>query len=227
VARRDAAHARNYSARISEPIRLRTPDVLGVGARVTPTPAGLAEHVASDGRSAPPIASLRGAKVDADPRRVARAVLVVVAATLVGVIATLAVTGVQKNEQITELRNQGESVIVTVASCRGELGGSGSNVASYSCTGSYTVRGTAYTATLPGTARLGPGSTLRGVVSRSDPSLFTLTSVLNGEHASWRVFLAPLALAALLAVGLLALGLRRTRARTRLAGRAGYDAGGV
>lgn len=201
-----------------------------MGALVTEhVPTALTEHVVGDaGSAAPSVASLRGAKVDVDPRKAARAVLAIVLATLVGIIAFLSIAGVRKNDQITELRDHGEPVAVTVASCLGELGGSGSNVAAYSCTGTYAVRGSAYTVALPGTAQLAPGRRLRGVVSEEDPSLFTLASVLAGEHASWRVFLTPLVLAVLLVVVLLALRQLRARARTRReGGRPDYDVGGV
>ena len=201
-----------------------------MGALVTEHgPTSLAEHAVGDaGSAAPSVASLRGASVDVDPRKAARAVLAIVLATLVGIIAFLFIAGVQKNEHITELRDHGETVAVTVASCLGELGGSGSNVVAFSCTGTYTVQGSAYTVTLPGTAQLAPGRRLRGVVSKEDPSLFTLASVLRGEHASWRVFRAPLVLAVLFVVVLLARRQRRARARARREGtRTGYDVGGV
>lgn len=164
------------------------------------------------------VGALRGAAVDADPRTVARTLLVIALAALAAVIAVLAVAGIRKDEQITELRDHGAAVTISVRSCRGELGGSGSNVAGYTCVGTYRFLGSSYTVTIPGDVMRAPGSRLLGVASREDPSLFTLSSALRHEQASWRVFLAPLLLSLLL-VGSIGVLLTR-RARARRQGRA-------
>ncbi len=175
------------------------------------------------------VAVLRGAAVDVDPRKVGRVVVALVIAALGGVIIFLVAAGVNKNEQITELHDHAMAVTITVKSCLGELGGSGSNVAGYTCTGDYKVGGVVHVVTVPGNVWLAPGERLRGVAAREDPSLFTLASDLRHEQASWRVLLAPLALAILLAGLLVALRSRSARRRARRLRVDGpiYDVGGV
>ncbi len=155
--------------------------------------------------------------------------LALVVAALGGAIIVLVVAGVHKNEQITELRDHGEAMTITVKSCLGELGGSGSNVAGYTCTGAYKVRGVVHVGTIPSNVMLAPGERLRGVAAREDPSLFTLVSDMRHEQASWRVLLAPLVLAILLSGSLIGLRSRSARARSRRRRDAGplYDVGGV
>ena len=71
--------------------------------------------------------------------------------TLAVLVVVFTVAGVHKNSQINRLRHDGVPVTVTVTNCLGLMGGSGSNAAGYSCTGTFTIDGTRYTESLPGT----------------------------------------------------------------------------
>jgi hypothetical protein len=132
------------------------------------------------------------------------------------VSAVLFVAGADKNAQISELREHGVRVAVTVSSCRGLLGGSGSNAAGDACQGTYRFGGQRYQEAIPGNVRRTPGTSLAGIVAPNDPRLLSTPDQVRTEHASWRVFIAPgaLALAFLATVALIAL---RWRAHRRAA----------
>ncbi len=76
---------------------------------------------------------------------VRRAGQVVVAVCLLALAVTggiLLVAGVRNNDQIDSLRHHGVPVAVTVDGCLGLMGGTGAQVAGYSCTGTYILDGT-------------------------------------------------------------------------------------
>jgi hypothetical protein len=159
-----------------------------------------------------PLSTLRGAHVRADVVRIVRVVTWLLVAGLAVLVVVLVVAGARKNAQITELHRQGIPVEMTVTSCIGLLGGSGSNPAGYSCHGTFSLGGHTYDDAIPGYALLGPGTRLAGVTVPSDPGLFTTPAVLRGEQPSWRVYLAPAVLACGLfsaAAVLLVVGRRR------------------
>lgn len=155
-----------------------------------------------------PLATLRGAGVEVDARRVARftgGALVVLLAVLT---ALLALAGAHKNGAIAALESHGTRTTMTVTGCRGLMGGSGTNLAGYSCSGTLTVGGRTYHDPVPGTADNEPGSTLSVVTDRSDPHLVSTASILAHERPSAKVFILPGVLAAVL-IGLLALAAGR------------------
>jgi len=161
------------------------------------------------------VTTLRGAGVRADGRRIGRLAVAIALVVVVGTAGVLYVVGFQKNAQIADLHRSGVPVEVTVTSCRGQLGGSGSNPVGYSCTGTYRFGGRTYRESIPGDKILPPGGTVRGIVTPGDPSLFSTPGVLAGEQPSWRVYLAPtfLLLVALAVGGDLVLRARRSRTR--------------
>ncbi|MHB8245266.1 MAG: hypothetical protein ACYDGN_07925 [Acidimicrobiales bacterium] len=174
-----------------------------------------------------PVTTLRGAGVDVDAARAAR---VLVGACLVGLavaVVILSVSGFQKNAEITLLRQQGVSVPATVTGCLGQMGGSGSNLAGYSCRGTLVFHGRRYQKVLPGSALHRPGSLVWVVVAPGDPGLLATRATLSRQHASSRVFLLPVCLLVVL-VGLA--GVVLTKWHRRL-GRPAYflreGAGGV
>jgi hypothetical protein len=162
-----------------------------------------------DGRVAP----LRGAGVEINGRQVARVVLGIVLATLAVLAVAFTVIGIHNNRQIDQLRNQGVPVAVTVTSCQGLLGGSGSNAAGYSCRGTYELDGHRYNELLPGTALHAPGTVVRALAVPSDPTLVSPVSVVDAEQASASVFILPAALLVALVALLVVLALRRRRAQ--------------
>jgi predicted membrane channel-forming protein YqfA (hemolysin III family) len=166
-----------------------------------------------------PVTTLRGATVDVDFRRAARAVIGICLTLLVVLAVVFLVAGLHTNSQVNRLRDQGVPVSVTVTRCAGLIGGSGSQNAGYTCIGSYTVGGTHYLQTIPGTATFyRTGSTIQGLVVPSDPKLLSTPALVADQHASWHVFLLP---GALIVVALVWGGLLLARRR----GRQGRPAG--
>jgi hypothetical protein len=182
-----------------------------------PAPAGAAPGMPSESPDRP-VTTLRGAGVDIDPRRALRLVVAacLVAVTVVAVV--LLVAGVKKNSQAVSLHDHGVPVTVTVSGCLGLLGGSGSNPAGYACKGSYTFEGHRYVQAIPGNALHPPGSVIQGVIVPSDPWLLSTPAAVADQQASWRVFIAPAVLFALVAI---ALGFLLARRRRRAPGTPG------
>jgi hypothetical protein len=160
-----------------------------------------------------PVSTLRGAGVQVDAARAAKVAIVLGLVVLVVVAVVLLVAGYRKNAQITELRTQGVPVELTVTHCLGLMGGSGSNVAGYACSGTYSFGGRTYAEDVPDNALHLPGTKVRGVVVSSDPGLFSTPASLANEHASASVYIAPIVLL-LVAAGTLGwLAVRRRRRR--------------
>jgi hypothetical protein len=157
------------------------------------------------------IASLRGAAVEVDARRVARIATVTLFVALLGVSAALFVAGARKNAQVTALRDHGVAVAVTVTSCRGLLGGSGSNLDGYTCQGTYLVGARRYRQTLPTSVLYAPGTRVALLADADDPALLSTRALVASEHASVRVYLAPSALLAVVLVAVGVLAWRRSR----------------
>lgn len=163
-----------------------------------------------------PMAPLRGARVEIDARRVGwvAAAACLMAAAAVAIVLTVA--GFQKNDQITSLKTQGIPVDVTVTHCIGLMGGSGSNLDGFSCSGRFQLASRTYVDPLPGSGTYQVGSSVRAITVRSDPSLLATRGELANEQASWRVFITPIVLFGLLLVALgvlLAMARRSRRAR--------------
>ena len=168
---------------------------------------------------------MRGATVSIDGRRATQVVVGLTLATLAVLGVVFIVVGINKNEQINELKDHGVPVTYVVSKCLGLLGGSGSNGAGYACQGSYMVNGRRYFENLPGSSLYGPGDRVNAVSVRSDPTLLSIPAIVDSEHASASVFILPavfLGVCALL--GLALLQRRRTAARREVADR---QVGGV
>jgi len=160
--------------------------------------------------------TLRGAAVSVDPKRagVVAGVLCVAALVVSGLV--LLVAGAHQNAQITALKTRGQPAEATVVSCLGELGGSGSNGAGYSCRATYRVAGHEYRATLPGMGFSAPRTKVSIVVDGADPTLISTPRILASQHPSAQVFVLPLVLlGSALAIGWV---LWRRRDRGRIGG---------
>jgi hypothetical protein len=160
------------------------------------------------------ISTLRGASASVDARHAAQVVVGLILATLAVLGIVFIVVGVNKNNQINELKDHGVPVTFVVSKCLGLLGGSGSNPAGYSCQGSYTIDGRRHFENLPGSSLHAPGSRVRAISVRSDPNLLSTPAIVRSDRASASVFILP---AVLLGVGALlglAVLLRRRRARS-------------
>jgi hypothetical protein len=159
------------------------------------------------------ISTLRGASAAVDARRAAQVVIGVVLATLAVLGIVFIVVGINKNDQINELKDHGVPVTYVVSKCLGLLGGSGSNGAGYSCQGSYTVDGRRYFENLPGSSLYAPGDRVKAISVRSDPTLLSTPAILNSEHASASVYILPAVLLGACALLVIAIVLRRRRHR--------------
>ena len=161
--------------------------------------------------SAEPIMPLRGAGVDVDVRRVGRVLAGLCLLALAVLVFVLFIAGAQKNAQITRLHQHGVAVEVTVSSCIGLMGGSGSNIAGYSCRGTFTAGGHLYNDAIPGNTLYRPGARLAAITASGDPGLLSTPRALAAEHASWRVFILPTILLVVLVLLVAAVVLRRRR----------------
>ena len=115
-------------------------------------------------------------------------------------IAAVAITvsvlsAVNDNARITRLHHAGIPVSVTVTSCIGNLGGSGSNAANYTCRGSYSVAGSHYVETISSlTTFTSPGRHVAAVVDPAHHGSLTLASALATTQASSARYLIPAAM---------------------------------
>jgi hypothetical protein len=130
---------------------------------------------------------------------------------LAAVTVVLFVAGAQKNAQQTSLSRNGVPVRVTVTHCLAEMGGSGSNLTGYACTGTYAVGGTTYTRSIPGNALHAPGSTVRGVTVPGNPALLSTADIVRAQPPSWKVFIVPTILLVVLVALVVGILVRRRR----------------
>jgi hypothetical protein len=159
------------------------------------------------------VARLRGAGVEVNGRAVATALAMVCVAGMAIAAVLLALSGAHKNAQIATLQRSGVPVTVTVTDCTGQLGGSGSNSAGVSCTGSFTLQGHTYVDAIPGAQFQAVGSSFQGITVPSDPALLSTPALLRAEQSSWRVYLAPAILGILAVAGVVVMAWRHRRKR--------------
>lgn len=160
-----------------------------------------------------PVSSLRGASAAVDPRKATQVVVGLIVAALAVLGIVFIVVGINKNAQINELKEHGVPVTYVVSKCLGLLGGSGSNAAGYSCQGSYTIDGRRFYESLPGSSLYAPGTRVKAVSVRSDPSLLSTPAIVRSQHASDNVFILPAVSLGACALLLLAVVLRRRHTR--------------
>lgn len=163
-----------------------------------------------------PLTNLRGAKLGLDARRVGMTLGSLCVIGLLVLIVSLFVAGANRNSRINDLRQHGVPIQATVTGCLGLLGGSGSNAAGYTCTGTFVVDGHRYTEGIPGNTLYAKGSHVSLITVAGNPGLVATPTSVATDRASWRVFILPTALS----VGLLAagglLGIRRRRRVTHV-----------
>jgi hypothetical protein len=163
------------------------------------------------------VASLRGPQAQRIGGRfwiVAGVIVLVIAAAAIVVSFVAAANG---NARIDRLKTQGVPVVVTITSCTGHIGGSGSNAAGYTCYGKYRVRGEHYQEVIGSKTTSSPtGVTVRGVADPSHPSTIALASAVAASSPSDTVYVIPIVLAILLMI-LTGLVITRTRVRQKKA----------
>jgi hypothetical protein len=163
-----------------------------------------------------PTSTLRGARVDVDIRRLRRPVAVIVMAALAVATVAAFVSGANKNDHIAALHAHGVRLEMTVTSCLGNLGGSGSNAAGDSCRGGFTLDGHRYVEDIPGNVTRQPGDHLTIVTVPGEPGVLALPASLPHEQTSWRVFILPVVLLVLLVAGCAGIAVRWRQRRERV-----------
>jgi len=153
-------------------------------------------------------ASLRGPgarNVDGRFWFVAGAALLAVFAVII-VVSFISATN--DNARIDRLKDHGVAVRVTVTSCVGNIGGSGSNAAGYTCHGSYSVHGVRYDEVIGSKTTFSTtGTHVRAIADPERPSTIEVASSVAKSSSSHSVYLVPSLLTLLFLV--LSIALRR------------------
>jgi hypothetical protein len=157
------------------------------------------------------VTGLRGAPVEFDARRVKAIVTAVVTVGLAVLVATLFTIGARQNSQISSLQQHGVLVSVRVVTCVGELGGSGSNVSAYDCSGTFDLAGHSYDVTIPGSSFRTIGSSVQLIAATTNPRLVATRSNVRKERTSTTVFILPTVLLVVLVAMATGLVVRRRR----------------
>jgi hypothetical protein len=102
------------------------------------------------------------------------------------------ISATSDNARIERMKNHGIPVTVTVTNCTGNIGGSGSNAAGYTCRGDYSVDGTTFHELIGSMSIFSvSGSKVRGVVDPSHHSTVVLSSAIRTSVSSTRAYLRP------------------------------------
>jgi len=143
---------------------------------------------------------LRGAEAPHISRKFWLVAGVIACAVLAVIVTVSFVSAATDNARIERLKFHGVPVTVTVINCVGNIGGSGSNAAGYTCRGKYDVDGVNYREIIGSkTTPSPPGSKVRGVADPARPSTVVLASAVTSSSTSPSVFVVPSLLALLLA----------------------------
>lgn len=127
------------------------------------------------------------------------------------------ISATNDNARIDRLKNHGVAITVTVTSCVGNIGGSGSNAAGYTCSGTYSIHGVRYQEVIGSKTTLSTAGTIvHAVADPSRPSTVELASSVARSSSSRSVYVVPILLAILFLVLGFAL-LRRYYSRSRMA----------
>ncbi|HEY1826853.1 MAG TPA: hypothetical protein VGF87_02475 [Acidimicrobiales bacterium] len=135
--------------------------------------------------------SYRGARVEANSQRVAHVAVGLLLVALAALSVGFFIAGAHHNAQIDRLKANGVRVQATVTTCVGQLGGSGSNVAGYTCTAAFSLRGQHDVETLPGNTYYRQGTHLSAVAVPGDPALVAPLSQFKADHSSGGVYVLP------------------------------------
>ena len=146
------------------------------------------------------VVSLRGPAVQSIGRRFWTSAAAVLLALLATIVVVTFVSAVNDNARIDRLKAHGEAVIVTVTNCVGNLGGSGSNAADYTCDGTYRLGGARYRETIGSkTSFSSPGDKIRAVADPARPSTIEVASAVATSSSSSSAYVVPSLLALIFA----------------------------
>lgn len=137
--------------------------------------------------------SLRGAQVASPSKKLPQWVLLCLAVLLVGTSIALFATAIGTSARVTRMKNQGIAVTATISYCRGNLGGSGSNEASYTCAASYHLLGHNYVSVVGGLSHFMSSGTAVSVVADPEDhaAIETTTATQNVQNGS-SLYFAPI-----------------------------------
>ncbi|HVB51954.1 MAG TPA: hypothetical protein VND89_09495 [Acidimicrobiales bacterium] len=111
------------------------------------------------------------------------------------------ISATNDNARIERMKTHGIAVTVTAVDCVGNIGGSGSNAAGYTCRGDYTVDATTYHEVIGSmTTFSAPGTTVHAMADPSKLSSVLLASAVRTSVSSPGAYLAPGLLAVVLIV---------------------------
>ncbi len=138
------------------------------------------------------VSTLRGAAPIRPGRTVWLSVAIIALVIFAVVLVVSFLSAANDNARIERMKSHGIPVTLSITNCVGNLGGSGSNVANYTCQGSYTIKGVTYQEIIGGKSTYSPGGAhVRGV---ADPLKYTtveLASALNASKSSSTRYVAP------------------------------------
>jgi hypothetical protein len=156
------------------------------------------------------VASLRGAEAQRIGGRFWFVVIVLASIVIAVFIAVSFVAAVNSNSRLERLKTGGIPVVVTVTNCTGNIGGSGSNAAGYTCYGKYRARGVRHHEIIGAkTTFSAAGTAVRAVADPKSPTSIELSSAVAASSPSDSAYLIPSILAVLFLC--LALVIVRTR----------------
>jgi hypothetical protein len=163
----------------------------------------------------PDVSTLRGPEAQHIGGRFWSVVCVLVFIVIAIFIVVSFIAAVNDNARIDRLRTNGIPVVVTVTSCTGHIGGSGSNAAGYTCYGWYRVHGVRYQEVIGSKTTSSPtGSNVRVIADPSQPGTIELASAVAASSSSDSTFVVPSILAVLfVTLSLVVVRARRTRSK--------------
>lgn len=165
-------------------------------------------------RTAARVAALRGASPVGVGRRFWVALGALALAAFAVTIVVSFVSSTHDNARIDRLKAHGIATSATVDNCIGNLGGSGSNASSYTCSASYTVDTVTYHEVVGAMNTFAaPGTRLAVVADPTQPSTIELASAVASASSSSGAYVAPGLLGVLFFV--LAIGYLRLVQRPR------------
>jgi len=130
-------------------------------------------------------------------------------AVLTVIVTVSFVSAVNDNARINRLRSHGIPVVVTVANCVGNIGGSGSNGAGYTCRGAYRINGVTYHEVIGSKTTLSKvGTKVRCVADPARLSTIELSSAVAASSASPSNYVVP-SLLALVLIALISILVRK------------------
>ena len=127
------------------------------------------------------------------------------------------ISAINANSAIERMKTHGVPVAVTVGDCIGNIGGSGSNSAGFTCRGSYEVAGVAFHEVIGSMSTFSKSGTIvSGVADPNRHSTVELATAVRETSPSATAYIPSVVLAALLGALILLLRRRARRPERRL-----------